>query len=124
VRPPCWKISPLASPAQGLSHRIGLADTYGAAWALARHGKGTNPAPIPAERSEAKAPQRVLPLVGKRTLSSDLGAPLAGPPPSASHHNARLHQPALTIALKTGRAILKQKHTSFWGITAYGGLHA
>ncbi len=60
----------------GLSHRLGLADTYGAAWALARHGHKAG-----AGHSGAGAPQRILPLVAEHTLctrQSGLAPPLSG----------------------------------------------
>ena len=110
----------------GLSHRIGLADTYGAAWALARHGHGKrpNPASIPAERREAKAPQRVLPLVAKRTLSSDLGAALTGADPLTTHRATTLPQPASSKARNQNPMYHHQNPTSLWSIAAYGGTHA
>ncbi|MBL1435215.1 MAG: hypothetical protein COB08_003315 [Rhodobacteraceae bacterium] len=75
----------------GLSHRIGLADTYGTAWALARHGHGTKPNPTSTERSEAKAPQRVLPPAAKRTPSSQ---------PSADASDGKTTSNTATPALK------------------------
>jgi protein ImuB len=41
---------------QGITHRIAIADTFGAAWALAHFGAGDGPVMIPAQIREALAP--------------------------------------------------------------------
>ena len=120
----------------GLSHRLGLADTYGAAWALARHGHlaGPNPVPMPAERNETKG---VLPPVTKGTPRSGPDTPLAGAQALAAHRPLP-HRSAQTLGHNAVKSYNRRAHAGWKArgtalalhcpaarrLSAHGGSHA